>query len=63
MYKHPIFQIKKQRSLIYNGFTIFRSKKDGSPYLLEEGKWWEGINGCMIQVRNTRVVFVFRRRG
>ncbi|GHF92282.1 hypothetical protein GCM10018783_73950 [Streptomyces griseosporeus] len=62
MTKYPIIEIKKKRALIYRGFVIFRAKPNGGPYLKHEAKWWKGINGCMIQFRNTRITFLFRRR-
>lgn len=62
MTKFPILEIRKQRALIYGTFTIFRAKKNGAPFLKTECKWWKGINGCMIQTKTIRIIFLFRRR-
>jgi len=62
MYKLPILEVTKKRAVTYGPVTIFRAKKNGLPYLKTEVKWWRGINGIMIQIRGTRISFLFRRR-
>lgn len=60
--KHPILEIKRKRPMSYRGLVIFRAKKNGCPFLIHEMKWWRGINGCLLQVGNVRIIFLFRRR-
>ncbi len=51
---------KGKRKSLYGKFTIFYAEKGGGLVLRGE-RSWKKINGCMVQLKGHRWIFLFRR--